>query len=121
MPSKKQKSGLAAEDLVAKQYSNLGFKLIEKNFFARVGELDLVFEKKHLLVIVEVKSSQTDFLPRSEIITKKKQNRIVKATKVFMQDKKMSENDFVIRFDVALVQLGDQPKIEILENAFFAV
>ncbi len=51
----KKKKGDEGEALVAQDYQNRGYKLIQKKYTIHWGELDLIFEKENRLIFVEVK------------------------------------------------------------------
>ncbi|MCD6589341.1 MAG: ribonuclease HII [Candidatus Fermentibacteraceae bacterium] len=50
-------TGKAAEQRAARFYSNLGFTLLERNWFSSYGEIDLILRKKGVVYFVEVKST----------------------------------------------------------------
>ncbi len=51
--------GQAAEDQAAKYLASLGYKIIERNFHSKFGEIDVVALKDETLVFVEVKARST--------------------------------------------------------------
>lgn len=48
--------GNLGENLALKHLQNKGYKFIERNFKAKLGEIDLIFRDKNTLVFVEVKT-----------------------------------------------------------------
>ena len=105
-----KKGEKAAEKVLRKK----GYKILERNYTARHGELDIVAYKKPYYVFVEVKSREaTAFgLPR-EAVDERKIKRILYAAKEYMTVRKL--NDVFVRFDVVEITDG---KAEIIENAF---
>ena len=71
--STKQKGKLA--EVVALFYLRFcGYKIIEKNFTTKFGELDIIAKKKDTIVIIEVKAryKQSEWHPLSAINQQKK-------------------------------------------------
>ncbi|HEX8932313.1 MAG TPA: YraN family protein [Patescibacteria group bacterium] len=55
----KQEEGRRGEDLACEYLKKLNFKIIERNFRIRVGEIDIVAIDDLTLVFVEVKTRKT--------------------------------------------------------------
>ncbi len=110
--------GNAGEDLIVKYLKDRKFKIVERNYFCRLGEVDIIAEKEDLLVFVEVKTRKKAYFPISTVVTPGKQRKIIATTKLFI-----SKNDIydkVCRFDVATVILDDgKHEIEYIEDAFW--
>jgi len=51
--------GIAAESLVLKLLLQRGWRLLDRNWSCRWGELDLVLVKQHRLLVVEVKGRRS--------------------------------------------------------------
>lgn len=101
-----------AADYLEKQ----GFRLLERNFSCRQGEIDLIAESpEHILVFFEVKyrKNEKNGLPE-EAVNFPKQCRIQKAAQVYLYYHPEKEGK-ECRFDVVSI-LGD--KITLIENAF---
>ncbi|MEN3046057.1 MAG: YraN family protein [Candidatus Hydrothermales bacterium] len=108
--------GREGEELVLKDYIQRGYKLLEKNLYFRGGEIDLIFKKNNLIVVVEVKTRKKGkYLEAALSINERKIKRIIKFTKIYLENKGLYEK-FDVRFDVAIVNGKD---INIIENAFF--
>jgi len=114
----KKALGNTGEKLVADFLHNLGFKILERNYSIRGGEIDIIAQKKDLISFVEVKTRSTDYFSLSEIITPSKQRKIIFTAQHFIMHKKIT--DCILRFDVALlIKKSDADfKIEFIENAF---
>jgi putative endonuclease len=97
--------GAAAEQAVGSYLQEQGFTIIAYNYFARVGELDIVARKQELIVFVEVKARKSSYFPLSSVIIPSKQRKIVQAARCFILDKKLTQT--VWRFDVAFVYQVD--------------
>lgn len=108
--------GDKGERIAVKFLKHHGYKILEKNYKNKLGEIDIIaFDKKEkFLVFVEVKTKSSDFfgLPR-EMVDEQKQFKIEQVATFYL----MSKNDFEtkIRFDV--VEVLDK-KVEHIKNAW---
>ncbi|KFF14311.1 YraN family protein [Chryseobacterium soli] len=112
--------GKKAEDLAVEYLKKNGYKILVRNFRFKKNEIDIIAEKDHLIVVVEVKARSTDFfiLPQ-EAVTKTKIKSIVSAANYFMEEFNKNQE---VRFDIMSV-LADEKRnlnIEHIENAFEA-
>ena len=100
-----------------KYFLDLGWEYIEKNFYSRLGEIDLIFwDKDKTLVFVEVRYRASSMYGIAQAtVSQKKQEKIIKTAMIYLKDKKMIGNN--IRFDV--IALSPQ-QIEHIPNAFSA-
>ncbi|DAB28073.1 MAG: hypothetical protein A2513_10725 [Sulfurimonas sp. RIFOXYD12_FULL_33_39] len=101
--------GNAAEDIACGFLLNNGFSVIERNFYSRFGEIDIIVIKEGVLHFVEVKSG-LDYESAVQNITPKKLSRLIKTANVYMK-KNALHVDFV--FDALIVIDKD---IEFIEN-----
>ena len=110
--------GLKGEIAAAKYLRKKGWKILERNFQCRFGELDLIAQEKDCLVFCEVKTRSAGMiaLPQ-ESVTYAKQQKMIKTALYWLQS---MELDLPMRFDVIAVTADDQGKlaVEHLENAF---
>ena len=98
------KYGILGENLAAEYLENIGYKIIERNFLCRQGEIDIIAKDKDEYVFIEVKTRSSSCYGRpSEAINGIKKKHIVKSTKYYLYLHKL-ENMF-IRFDVIEVYL----------------
>lgn len=112
-----RKTGDSAEILVVRHLESLGYKIVERNFYCKVGELDIIATDTKELVFVEVRSRHSDTaLNPLFTLSEKKQNSIKKAAQIYLMKNPV---DLPFRFDVAVVTMNPEPEIEIIENAFF--
>lgn len=90
-----------------------GYKIIDRNFYTKLGEIDLIAMDKSVLCFVEVKekSSKKFGLPR-EMVTLTKQHKIRMVAELYL---KINPTKSPIRFDVVDV-LNDE--ITLIKNAF---
>jgi len=108
-------TGRYGEDMAVKFLKEKGYMILEKNFRAAHGEIDIVALKDGHLSFVEVKSRKNaDFGYPAEAVTLKKQRKIIDAAKVFLMH---FEDYSEITFDVCEVYLKEK-RINYIENAF---
>ncbi|MFA6511929.1 MAG: YraN family protein [Patescibacteria group bacterium] len=73
----KRKLGELGERIALQYLTQEGFALVDRNFFTRSGEIDLIVQKDALLVFVEVKWRRDEsFGSAAESITWQKRQRI---------------------------------------------
>lgn len=107
--------GTAYEERAARYLSSKGYRILERSFRCRIGEIDLIGEEGGVLVFVEVKyrrSSQCG-MP-SEAVTPSKQRTICRVADFYRMLKGIPESK-CCRFDVVAI-LGDQ--VRLYRNAF---
>lgn len=112
----KRQVGLTGEQMAAKYLQKQGYKILQRNFVAPHGEIDIVAQDGNFVVFVEVKRRKTqEFgLPR-EAVTLHKQQTIVQCAKVWLAKNKLYGTS--VRFDVVDI-LNDE--ITLLKDAFRA-
>ena len=54
MPNKKQQFGKKGESLAARHLKRSGYRIIEKNYRTKQGEIDIIAKDKDTIVFVEV-------------------------------------------------------------------
>ena len=107
--------GCGYEDAAASYLAEKGYRIVERNFRRRQGEIDLIARDGRYLVFVEVKyrkgrSSGTPL----EAVSPLKQRQISKIALFYLNRYKLGE-DQPIRFDVVGISPGG---ITHVENAF---
>ena len=113
----KRAIGNSAEEAVAGWIEkNKGFVILERNYAARGGEIDIIALDGDTTVFVEVKYRGSDVSGYpSEAVTEKKQERIIKTAMKYISE---TGNDN-IRFDVAeIMDRNGRKYIRYIENAF---
>ena len=101
--------GNLAEDKACEFLLNNGFLIIERNFYSRFGEIDIIATKDEVLHFVEVKSG-LDYESAIQNITPQKLSRLIRTGDVYLK-KNALDVDFV--YDAIVVT----PKaIEFVEN-----
>ncbi len=119
MKKQKKQKGKAGEELALEFLKNKGYRLLEKNFSTRLGEIDLVVQKGDALVFVEVKAFTTNEASAVEKVDYRKREKITKVAEIFMlKNSKLLSKIREIRFDVLTVNLSTG-EVRHYEGAFF--
>jgi putative endonuclease len=109
--------GRTGEAAGAAWLAGQGWTIVERNFRARIGEIDIIAERGDTLAFCEVKSWAT--LPASELeyaIDAHKQMRIAHAARLFLA-RHPSLRARRPRFDVLFIRPNGGP-VRYIENAF---
>ena len=94
----------AAEDAAAALLLAKGMSVIEKNFRAKVGEIDLVAKDRDEIVFVEVRArASSSFGGAAASIGGAKRRKLIKAARVWLQTRAYTGP---CRFDVVAVDAG---------------
>ncbi len=115
----RRRLGNAGEDAVAAWYEAAGYRVLDRNWRCRDGELDLVVSRDTTLVFCEVKTrGSTRFGAPVEAVTATKQRRLR-----MLAARWLAEHDTrrpALRFDVASVtrSANGELVVEVLESAF---
>ena len=113
MQENKRRVGDKYERLAAEHLQRAGYRIRERNFRCKFGEVDLIAEKDGYLVFVEVKyrrdASMGDALAA---VTPQKQARYRRIAAYFCA---MRREEVPVRFDVASILNGE---LEYFEDAF---
>lgn len=118
MTANKKMVGQQGETLAAKHLRRKGYKIIARNVRTRQGEIDIVAKHKGVLVFAEVKTRRSESYGHpKQALTPDKQRRISMAALAYL--KKHNAMQHPARFDVVtILNPEDNPKIEVIANAF---
>ena len=114
----RRSSGAWGEKLALRYLERRGYRLVERNYRTRYGELDLILREGDTLVFVEVKLRRgLGFGDPIEAVTPRKQTTIRALAEQYLSDRDPAFD--AIRFDVvAILVEGDQPRVHHLRDAF---
>ena len=109
--------GKRGEDIAVKALKKKKYKILERNFRCKQGEIDIIAEDSGgTLCFVEVKArSSNAYGTPEEVVNKHKQRRLTEAAYVYLQKNRLELRD--MRFDIVSVDLGSG-ETRILKNAF---
>jgi len=85
--------GNLAEDRACEYLQKLGYKIVERNFYCKGGEIDIIAYKDEVFHFIEVKSGKT-FEPIFNITTSKLK-KVIKCSYFYMK-KNMIKSAFCI-------------------------
>jgi putative endonuclease len=110
--------GSRGEDAAADVYRRRGFRIVARNWRCRLGELDLVVQRRGVVVFCEVKARRESvFGSGFEAVTWRKQAKLRALAEAFLQA--IGSHPQAIRFDVASVSVrGARSTVELFEDAF---
>lgn len=112
MRNQKQKVGSRGEDIAAKFLLRNGYKIIERNWRSKIGEIDIVAKKGDALIIVEVKSGRKNNIWPEENITIAKKRKLKNLSRLYLLSKQIPLNSS-FQIDVVAVEFGQDDEIEI--------
>ena len=112
--------GQKGENVAAKYLTTKGYKIIQRNFMTKVGEVDIVCRKDKTIVFVEVKTRVEEQVRPEDQVTIEKQHQITKAGDVFLS--RFGFPQPPAQFDVIAIlwPVGREPIIRHHEDAFQA-
>lgn len=95
----KKNVGDYGEEFAANLLVNSGYRILERNYASRSGEIDIIATKDGVLHFVEVKTRcSMKYGYPSESVTRIKQERIRKAAKQYLQSRRLEWQK--VSFDV---------------------
>ncbi|MFH1737888.1 MAG: YraN family protein, partial [bacterium] len=118
-PSTRER-GEAKEELAARYMEKRGYKIWERNFRLRRGEIDIIANQADLIIFVEVKSRTSESFGKPfESVTKRKRQTLQRMAETYLVQRGLYEG-WNVRFDVISImdREGKSPEIEHFEDAF---
>ena len=109
--------GEKGEDLANAHLIQMGYTILERNWRFGKEEIDIIARIADELVIVEVKTRNSDFFGEPhEFVTKGKQSHMIRAANAYIEKHDL---DLETRFDVIGIILNAKgQKIDHIEGAF---
>ncbi|MGO4948875.1 YraN family protein [Paenibacillus sp. DRB1-1] len=102
--------GAMGEEAAALFLENLGYRIIERNWRCRSGEIDLIAKQEHIIVFIEVRSrSSSKYGTPAESVTARKIAQVRQTAAVYLHMNGIGEAP--IRFDMVSVQLTDEKAV----------
>lgn len=116
MLANKRKIGNWGENLAVDFLKKKKYKILEKNFYTPLGEIDIIAKEKKKLVFVEVKTSQTsDFGLPEEKFNYHKKRKLIKAVKAYLLEHQIKNDDW--RIDLITIKAIDSSSPEIIHHS----
>lgn len=112
--------GNKGEDLACKYLQKLGYKILERNYRIRGGEIDIIAKDKEYLVFVEVKTRYShDFGLPVESMTPWKIKYLLKTARFYLQKVGWGNGPYRLDFVAVDFDAPDNPQIELIKNITF--
>jgi putative endonuclease len=111
--------GKRGEELACGELRRLGYRILDRRFRTRCGEIDIVARDGDVLVFVEVKArSSGNFGHPFESLTWQKRYRLSRMAASYLFAKRLG--DVACRFDVVAVRALESGRyaVEVLKSAF---
>ncbi|MBW7956582.1 MAG: YraN family protein [Deltaproteobacteria bacterium] len=117
---RKKAFGNAGEDEAVRFLEKKGYRVIERNFSCRYGEIDIIARDGGAMVFVEVKTRSGDaFGPAAASVDERKQRKMTIAAQFYLE--KAGASDSEVRFDVVSIEKREgRFEIELIRDAFEA-
>lgn len=112
--------GRRGEDEAARFLESRGYKVLERNYRCRYGEIDIVARDGKTVVFVEVKTRGSDrFGAPTASVDARKQKKILLTSQFYIESNRLFDSD--LRFDVVGIEMnGGKLAFELVKNAFEA-
>jgi putative endonuclease len=114
----KKELGKKGEEVALRFLKKNGYRIIEKNYVCKLGEMDIIAKEKDTLAFIEVKTrTTTEFGPPQLAVNFSKQRQLSKVALNYLKEKHLEE--VKARFDVVAILLEqEKEKIELIKDAF---
>ena len=119
VPLNRREVGARGEELAADFLKGRGYRILQRNYRCRQGELDIIARHGECLVFVEVRTkTSSDFGTPEESVTCSKKEKLISLANVYLQNLDAQPRSW--RIDVVAVELtpdGRTARLEHIENA----
>ena len=111
-------TGKQGEKIAANYLKKNGYKIVERNYHCKFGEIDIIALNRDILSFIEIKTrSSREHIPPELTVTKHKQDKIKRSAAHYL-GKHGIENRYC-RFDIVAITLEKGGKdIVLYKNAF---
>lgn len=109
----KQNLGKLGEEIVAKYLKRNGYKIVEKNYKNKLGEIDLIVKKDNMLSFIEVKTRKNmNYGTPAEAVNYNKRKHIYRTAEYYIIGQNINKKD--ITFDVVEVYFHNEYNYRII-------
>jgi putative endonuclease len=106
--------GLLGEEMAIKTLKSKGYRIVERNYRNKLGEIDVIAEEGGCLVFVEVKKRNNErFGEAICAVDERKKQHLVRAALFYMKTHDCFDRS--VRFDVIGI---DNERTKLVKNAF---
>lgn len=117
--TKKLALGEEGEDWAVNYLKDKGFKVLERRYKCRSGEVDVIAERKGEIHFVEVKTRQNEnFGAPWEAVTPYKQARLMKAAQWYVLRTPEAQKKPKVFSVLSILTGKEKPQFQFFENAF---
>ena len=106
MPSSSVRKGMEGEETAVRFLKKKGFRIIDRNYRTRYGEIDIIARHGKELIFVEVKSGSSKYHEPYQRIDRSKVSKLMRAISIYLRE---NPTKYPIRFDV--VSIDDEGRI----------
>ena len=116
--SSRIQTGKKGEEIAVRYLQSKGYRIIERNYRSRWGEIDIVAKDGGTVVFVEVKCRRSEsFGDPQSAVGANKQRKVSRMSLAYLKEKNLYPCD--ARFDVVAVKmLPGGSRVELIRNAF---
>jgi len=110
--------GQKGEDVAAEHLKKTGFRILFRNWKWGRHEIDIIAEKKDIIVFAEVKTRTDDYqMHPVTAVTHEKQKSVILAAEGYIKKFNIDKDS---RFDViTIINKGEEFEIDHIEDAFY--
>ncbi len=124
MTQKRLVTGKQGEEIALQHLRENGYKILEKNFRCKLGEIDIIARDQHIVVFIEVRTKISSSVPSAygppyNSVTSHKQRQVKRVALFYISRHNLVNTQF--RFDVIGITLnsqGEKPHLDHIQNAF---
>ncbi|MFH1611811.1 MAG: YraN family protein [bacterium] len=113
MITEKRKIGDIGENIATNYLKNSKYKILNRNYQKKWGEIDIIAKKNKEIIFVEVKTRKKAplgvFFPPEINVNYSKRQKIIRTAETYLLEKKYSP-DIVWRIDVITIELNFKTK-----------
>ncbi|HOK56094.1 MAG TPA: YraN family protein [bacterium] len=105
--------GKLGEEKAVEFLRKKGYRIIEKNYRTKIGEIDLIAKRRKEIIFIEVKTRSSDnFGLPQEAVNERKLKKIEQVAQIYLNSKKIN---LPFRFEVlSIMKSGNDFKFEII-------
>ena len=114
----KEELGKSVKNLACEMLRKKGYLIKKRNYRFDRAEVDIIAEKDKMIVFVEVKTRESDFLSdAAQMVPMKKQKQIIKAADAYLKEHDLDNEG---RFDIVVAIVNSKyKKLDHIEDAFY--
>jgi len=118
MVDERKQFGLTGEALAEIHLKQAGYRILERNYRTKLGEIDIIAKDRDTIVFIEVKTRRSEHYGSPKwAVTAKKKRKISMVALLYLKSTRQSQAK--ARFDVVSIgPMEENARIEIIKNAF---